>query len=170
MKESVPPRPDSLISRRAFLRRTGAAGLAASLLTSSSFLTRFSRADTAQSYTGSLVLITQTGASPDKALPKLLEAYQKAHPGIEVKVVQYPEEKFVALYTAAQAAGEQVDVLMLNGQDLRRYATSNALIPFDDVQFKNRFIPEALVPFTVTDHLWGVPSGAAGGFPIYVNV
>jgi hypothetical protein len=45
---------------------------------------------------------------PDKALPKLLEGYKAAHPGTTIKLVQYPEEKFVALYTAAQAAGEQV--------------------------------------------------------------
>ena len=169
MKESVSPRPDSLISRRAFLRRTGGAGLAASLLTSSSFLSRLSRADTSQSYTGNLVLITQTGASPDKALPKLLEAYQKGRPGIQVKLVQYPEEKFVALYTAAQAAGEQVDVLMLNGQDLRRYATSNALASLDDVSFKTRFLPEALDTFTIDGKLWGFPSGALGGFIVFVN-
>jgi raffinose/stachyose/melibiose transport system substrate-binding protein len=169
MKEFVPPRPDSLITRRDFLRRTGGAGLAASLLTSTSFLTRTSRAHSAQSYTGSLVLITQTGASPDKALPTLLDAYQKAHPGIEVKVVQYPEEKFVALYTAAQAAGEQVDVLMLNGQDLRRYATSDALTSFDDVSFKSRFLPEALNTFTIDGKLWGFPSGALGGFIVFVN-
>ena len=169
MKEFVPPRPDSLISRRDFLRRSGGAGLAAGLLTSSSFFSRASRADTAQSYTGPLVLITQTGASPDKALPNLLAAYEKAHPGVQVKLVQYPEEKFVALYTAAQAAGEQVDVLALNGQDLRRYATAHALTSFDDVSFKSRFLPEALAPFTIDGKLWGFPSGALGGFIVFVN-
>jgi len=169
MKELVPPRPDSSITRRAFLRRTGGAGLAASLLTSSSFFTRASRADTGQSYTGNLVLITQTGASPDKALPNLLDAYQKAHPGIQVKLIQYPEEKFVALYTAAQAAGEQVDVLMLNGQDLRRYAASHALTSLDDVSFKTRFLPEALTTFTIDGKLWGFPSGALGGFIVFAN-
>jgi raffinose/stachyose/melibiose transport system substrate-binding protein len=169
MKEFVPPRPDSSITRRDFLRRTGGAGLAAGLLTSASFFSRVSRADTGQSYTGNLVLITQTGASPDKALPNLLDAYQKAHPGIQVKLVQYPEEKFVALYTAAQAAGEQVDVLMLNGQDLRRYATSHALTSFDDVSFKTRFLPEALTTLTIDGKLWGFPSGALGGFIVFVN-
>jgi raffinose/stachyose/melibiose transport system substrate-binding protein len=169
MKEFVLPRPDSLITRRDFLRRTGGAGLAAGLLTSASFFSRVSRADPGQSYTGNLVLITQTGASPDKALPNLLDAYQKAHPGIQVKLVQYPEEKFVALYTAAQAAGEQVDVLMLNGQDLRRYATSHALTSFDDVSFKTRFLPEALTTLTIDGKLWGFPSGALGGFIVFVN-
>jgi hypothetical protein len=72
------------------------------------------------------------GANPDKALPRILEAFKAANPGINTKTVLYPEEKFVALYTAAQAAGEQIDVLMLNGQDLRRYATSGALVTYLD--------------------------------------
>jgi raffinose/stachyose/melibiose transport system substrate-binding protein len=156
-------------SRREFIRRSAAAtallGLGAAA--SEKFL---GSAFAEDAYAGDLVLASQQGATPDKALPKLLDAFKAANPNINTKTVLYPEEKFVALYTAAQAAGEQIDVLMLNGQDLRRYATSGGLIPFDDVPFKNRFIPEALGPFTVDGHLWGVPSGAAGGFPIYVNL
>jgi raffinose/stachyose/melibiose transport system substrate-binding protein len=169
MKDPVPPTTDSSITRRTFFRRSGGAGLAASLLALAPYLNRVSRAGTSQQYSGDLVLITQTGASPDKALPALLAAYQKAHPEIQIKLVQYPEEKFVALYTAAQAAGEQVDVLLLNGQDLRRYATSNGLTSFDDVSFKSRFLPEALTPFTIDGKLWGFPSGALGGFIVFVN-
>jgi raffinose/stachyose/melibiose transport system substrate-binding protein len=163
MKKNVPPSP--LLSRRDFLCQSGKAGLAVSLLG----LARTGHAQSAEKYTGELVLITQTGASPDKSLPKALDLYKAAHPGVTVKVVQYPEEKFVALYTAAQAAGEQVDVLMLNGQDLRRYATSKALQSFQNVPFKDRFLPEALVPFTINDVLYGVPSGALGGFVIFTN-
>jgi raffinose/stachyose/melibiose transport system substrate-binding protein len=163
MKKNVPPSP--LLSRRDFICQSGKAGLAVSLLG----LARTGHAQSAEKYTGELVLITQTGASPDKSLPKALDLYKAAHPGVTVKVVQYPEEKFVALYTAAQAAGEQVDVLMLNGQDLRRYATSKALQSFQNVPFKDRFLPEALVPFTINDVLYGVPSGALGGFVIFTN-
>jgi raffinose/stachyose/melibiose transport system substrate-binding protein len=168
MNSDASTRPDKRFSRREFLRRsagaTAVAGLAA--LFSKHFVTS---AIAEEPYTGDLVLVSQLGAAPDQALPKLLEAFKAANPGINTKTVLYPEEKFVALYTAAQAAGEQIDVLMLNGQDIRRYATSGGVIPFDDVPFKDRFIPEALVPYTIGGHLWGVPSGTAGGFPIYVN-
>ena len=169
MNSHVPSRPGERYSRREFLRRSAGATAIASLATLASkhFVTS---ASAGESYTGDLVLVSQLGASPDKALPKRLEAFKADNPGINVKTIFYPEEKFVALYTAAQAAGEQVDVLMLNPQDLRRYATSGALIPFDDVPYKNRFIPEAFPPYTIAGHLWGVPSGAAGGFPIYVNM
>jgi raffinose/stachyose/melibiose transport system substrate-binding protein len=163
MKKHVPP--SALLSRRAFLCQSGKAGLAVSLLG----LARTGHAQQTEKYTGELVLITQTGASPDKSLPKALDQYRAANPGITIKLVQYPEEKFVALYTAAQAAGEQVDVLMLNGQDLRRYATSGALMNFQNVPFKDRFLPEALGPFTINGQLFGVPSGALGGFVIFMN-
>ena len=80
-----------------------------------------------------LVVISQTGAAPDRLLPKALKEFEAANPGVTTKLVLYPEEKFVAMYTAAQTAGEQADLLNLNGQDLRRYATSNALLPFDSI-------------------------------------
>ena len=169
MSDRSPHNSRAKYSRREFIRRSAAAtallGLGAAA--SEKFL---GSAFAEDAYAGDLVLASQQGATPDKALPNLLDAFKAANPSINPKTVLYPEEKFVALYTAAQAAGEQIDVLMLNGQDLRRYATSGGLIPFDDVPFKNRFIPEALGPFTVDGHLWGVPSGAAGGFPIYVNL
>jgi len=169
MNTRVPLRLGERYSRREFLRRSAGAtalfGLAA--LGSKHFL---GSALAEESYTGDLVIVSQLGAAPDKALPKLLDAFKAANPGTNPKLVLYPEEKFVALYTAAQAAGEQIDVLMLNGQDIRRYATSGALIPFDNISYKGRFIPEALLPYTIGGHLWGVPAGAAGGFPIYVNM
>ncbi len=168
MFERSPKESRAKYSRREFIRRSAAAsalfGLGAAA--SEKFL---GSAFAEDAYAGDLVLASQQGATPDKALPKLLDAFKVANPGIDPKTVLYPEEKFVALYTAAQAAGEQIDVLLLNGQDLRRYATSGGLVPFDDIPFKNRFIPEALGPYTVDGHLWGVPGGAAGGFPIYVN-
>ena len=169
MNTRVPLRLGERYSRREFLRRSAGAtalfGLAA--LGSKHFL---GSALAEESYTGDLVIVSQLGAAPDKALPKLLDAFKAANPGNNPKLVLYPEEKFVALYTAAQAAGEQIDVLMLNGQDIRRYATSGALIPFDNISYKSRFIPEALIPYTIGGHLWGVPAGTAGGFPIYVNM
>jgi raffinose/stachyose/melibiose transport system substrate-binding protein len=169
MNNRLSSRTGERYSRREFLRRSAGATALFSLaaLGSKHF---FSKAFAEEAYTGDLVLVSQLGAAPDKALPKLLETFKAANPGISTKTILYPEEKFVALYTAAQAAGEQIDVLMLNGQDIRRYATSGAVIPFDDIPFKNRFIPEALVPYTIGGHLWGVPAGAAGGFPIYVNM
>ena len=157
------------LSRRSFFRQSAKAGVLAGLATLAPPFARSSLGQSGKPYAGPLVLVSQSGAAPDKALPKLLDAFSAANPGVTTKLILYPEEKFVAMYTAAQAAGEQVDVLMLNGQDLRRYAMANAVLPFDDVPYKARFLPEALTPFTVGGHLWGVPNGAAGGFVVFAN-
>jgi ABC-type glycerol-3-phosphate transport system substrate-binding protein len=123
MSDRFPHDSCAKYSRREFIRRSAAAtallGLGATA--SEKFL---GSAFAEDAYAGDLVLASQQGATPDKALPKLLDAFKAVNPNINTKTILYPEEKFVALYTAAQAAGEQIDVLMLNGQDLRRYATS----------------------------------------------
>ena len=150
------------LTRREFLHNSGKVAVVASLAGLVSPLIRATRA--ASSINGSLVVVSQTGAAPDKALPKFLKEFESANPGVTIKLVLYPEEKFVAMYTAAQTAGEQVDLLNLNGQDLRRYATSNALLSFDSVPYKDRFIPEALTPYTVNGHLWGLPAGCRRRF------
>ena len=146
----------SNLTRRQFLHNSGKVALVASLSGLVSPLVRATKA--ASTATGSLVIVSQAGAAPDKALPKALKEFEAANPGMTTKLVLYPQENFVAMYTAAKTAGEQVDLLNLNGQDLRRYATSNALLSFDSVPYKNRFIPESLTPYTVNGTLWGVRS------------
>src|SRR5580658_6588583 len=154
----------SCLTRRQFLHSSSKVALVAGL---GGLVSPFVRATKAATPTnGSLVIVSQTGAAPDKALPKALKEFEAANPGVTTKLVLYPEEKFVAMYTAAQTAGEQVDLLNLNGQDLRRYATANALLSFDSIPYKDRFIPEALTPYTVNGTLWGLPAGAAGGFVV----
>jgi raffinose/stachyose/melibiose transport system substrate-binding protein len=155
------------VTRRQFLHHSGKAALAAGLASFASPLVRSTRA--AGSSNSTLVVISQTGAAPDKALPKALKEFEAANPGVTTKLILYPEEKFVAMYTAAQTAGEQADLLNLNGQDLRRYATSNALMSFNSFTYKDRFIPEALAPYGVNGQLWGLPAGAAGGFVVFTN-
>jgi raffinose/stachyose/melibiose transport system substrate-binding protein len=155
------------LTRRQFLHHSGKAALVASLAGFASPLVRTARA--ANTNNGTLVVISQTGAAPDKALPKALKEFEAANPGVTTKLVLYPEEKFVAMYTASQTAGEQADLLNLNGQDLRRYATSNALMSFTSVTYTDRFIPESRAPYTVNGQLWGLPAGAAGGFVVFTN-
>src|SRR6516162_7668631 len=92
MNTRVPLRPGERFSRREFLRRSAGAtalfGLVA--LGSKHFL---GNALAEESYTGDLVIVSQLGAAPDKALPKLLDAFKAANPGTNPKLVLYPEEK-----------------------------------------------------------------------------
>jgi len=90
-------------------------------------------------------------------------------PNIKIDYLDFPSERFVALFTAAQASGEQIDILGLNGQDLRRYALAKTLLPLDHLPNVERFQKVALNTYTIGGHLWALPSGSMGGFPIFYN-
>jgi raffinose/stachyose/melibiose transport system substrate-binding protein len=156
------------LTRREFLHHSGKVALAVGLAGLAPPLVPLSRA--ASSNNTTLLVVSQTGASPDKALPIALKEFEAANPGVTTKLIIYPEENFAAMYSASQTAGEEVDLLNLNGQDLRRYATSNALLSFNSFTYKDRFIPEALSPYAVNGQLQGLPAGAAGGFVVFTNL
>jgi ABC-type glycerol-3-phosphate transport system substrate-binding protein len=126
------------------------------------------RARAQSSYKGELVIVGQT-QTLDRATPGLLKAFSDARPGLSIRQVLYPSDKFVALFTAGQAAGEQADMLLLNGQDLRRYAVNGTLRPLDELPYLDRFIPQALQTCRLNGKTWGLPVSSIGGFPLFVN-
>jgi raffinose/stachyose/melibiose transport system substrate-binding protein len=100
---------------------------------------------------------------------KLFQDFDKVHPGITIENHGFPSERFVALFTAAQAAGEQIDMLFLNGQDLRRYAVAGDLVPLNGLPHLERFWPIGRKTYTINGKLWALPTGSIGGFPIFYN-
>lgn len=120
------------------------------------------------SYQGKLAVfgvnITEQGQG------KLNDDFEASHPGIKVEYTFMPSAKFVELFTAAQNANEQIDVLILNGQDLRRYATANQLVDLTkEITYQDRFRPIGLKTYTIGGKLWALPYGSIGGFPIFYN-
>ena len=101
---------------------------------------------------------------------KLNDDFQAAHPGVTVEYANMHSAKFVELFTAAQNANDQIDVLILNGQDLRRYATANQLVDLtNEIKYQDRFRPIGLKTYTIGGKLWALPFGSIGGFPIFYN-
>jgi raffinose/stachyose/melibiose transport system substrate-binding protein len=101
---------------------------------------------------------------------KLNQDFEATRSGVKVEYTFMPSAKFVELFTAAQNAGEQIDVLILNGQDLRRYATANQLVDLtSEITYKDRIRPIGLRTYTISGKLWALPYGSIGGFPIWYN-
>jgi ABC-type glycerol-3-phosphate transport system substrate-binding protein len=158
MKEMVPS--NSALSRRAFLCRSGKAGLAVSLLG----LTQTARAATSE-----IALIGIAQPLPGRGIVKVLDDYKKQS-SVKVNYQFLPSERFVALFTAVQNSNQEIDVIFLNGQDTRRYMSAGALVPLETlITYKDRFLPKAVETYTISGHLWGVPCGAVQGFPLLVN-
>ncbi len=109
---------------------------------------------------------------PPHGLYKLFKDFEKQNPGVSISYSVMPSERFVALFTAAQASGEQIDVLLLNGQDVRRYALAGTLMNLDPIatpSIRERYQPYGIKTYTLKGHLYALPFGAIGGFPIFVN-
>jgi raffinose/stachyose/melibiose transport system substrate-binding protein len=119
---------------------------------------------------GELAITGLLRTPPDQAWVQLIKSFEAAHPGVTVKDTQYPSETFVALFTAQQAAGQPADVLSLNGQDLRRYATNGTLVPLDSAGVDlGRFRQSALSTTQINGKTYALPTGSISGFPLFFN-
>lgn len=120
-------------------------------------------------YKGDLNMYSLVRTPPDDALAALIASFEAAHPGISIKTTSYPSDSYVALLTAAQQAGEPIDIMFLNGQDLRRYAVNGTTVQLDGKLALDRFRPGALSTAQVNGSTFGVPYSAISGFPLITN-
>jgi len=120
----------------------------------------------AGSYQGKFVITSVRNA--DQSAP-LIQAIEEAHPGVKVEWRFMPSERFVELFTAAEVAGDQIDVMDLNGQDLRRYAVGGKLMDLSDIPYKDRFREVAVKTYTIGGKLWALPRGGISGFTYLIN-
>jgi len=156
-----PPNP---ITRKKLLQAGAAAGIAGVLPLP------IQAASRTGSYRGKITVYGTAVPTPGHpGVLKLFQDFGKAHPGITIENHGFPSERFVALFTAAQASGEQVDMLLLNGQDLRRYAVAGDMVPLNGLPHLERFWPIGLKTYTINGKLWALPTGSIGGFPIFYN-
>lgn len=107
--------------------------------------------------------------SDQNELGEQWERFREAYPGITLDYSNLTSEKYTELVTAMKSAGEQIDVMFMNAQDLRRYATAGDLLDLSDLSYKDRFRPVGIETFTINGKLWAVPRGSIGGFNVYYN-
>lgn len=120
----------------------------------------------ASAYNGKFVIMS--AGNPEQNDP-LIKGIQEAHPGVTVEWRYLPSERYVELFTAAEVAGDQIDMLDLNGQDLRRYALGGKMLDLSDLQYKDRFREIGLQTYTINGKLWALPRGGIGGFTFLYN-
>ncbi|MDQ3654052.1 MAG: ABC transporter substrate-binding protein [Chloroflexota bacterium] len=99
----------------------------------------------------------------------IVDAITAAYPDVEVEWRFATSERFVELFTAAEVAGDQIDLIDLNGQDLRRYAVGDRLADLSGLDYLDRFRPVGLETYTINDSLWALPWGGIGGFSFFYN-
>jgi len=124
------------------------------------------RRNRAAAYTGKFVIMS--AGNPEQNAP-LIKAIEDANSGVKVDWRFLPSERFVELFTAAEVAGDQIDLMDLNGQDLRRYAVGNRLKDLSGISYKDRFRDVGLNTYTIKGKLWALPRGGISGFPFLYN-
>ncbi len=117
-------------------------------------------------YQGKFVVMS--AGNPDQNEP-LIKAIEEAHPGVEIEWRGLTSERFTELFAASEVAGDQIDMMDLNGQDLRRYAVGNKLVDLSELGYKDRFRDVGLTTYTITGKLWALPRGGISGFPFLCN-
>jgi len=117
-------------------------------------------------YQGKFVVLS--AGNPDQNDP-LIKAIEAANPGIEVEWRGLTSERYTELFAASEVAGDQIDIMDLNGQDLRRYAVGNKLVDLSEIDYKDRFREVGLKTYTIGGKLRALPRGGISGFPFLYN-
>lgn len=159
------------ISRRRFLQvsafATAGAALAACVPAAAPAAQESAEGDT-PSTSGETTIVILSAGNPDQNAP-LIEAIEEAHPGVTVDWRGLTSERYTELFAAAEVAGDQIDLMDLNGQDLRRYAVGGKLKDLSDIEYKDRFREVGLRTYTIGDKLWALPRGGISGFTFFYN-
>jgi multiple sugar transport system substrate-binding protein len=109
------------------------------------------------------------------AYQKLVDAFQQAHPEIQVELINIPGQSDYRKRLAADlTAGAPADVVFINYRQYAGFAKLGALEPLDDYLSKSKliaksdFYPEAINPFTYQGKLMCIPQNVSS-LVIYYN-
>ena len=116
---------------------------------------------------GKLIVAGAGGAEGE--MGEQVDRFNEAFPNVDVEFANFTSEKYTELFAAMKNSGEQIDIMYLNAQDLRRYAVAGDLMDLSDLSYIDRFRPVGIETFTIDGKLWAVPRGSIGGFNVYYN-
>ncbi|MFC5452431.1 extracellular solute-binding protein [Paenibacillus aestuarii] len=90
---------------------------------------------------------------------------------VKIKVVTTKSDKFMETFMASHNAKQTIDILRLNGQDVRFMSTAGMIKDITDQvsPYKDRFNTAALSPFSFGGKIFGVPTGSMSTSAIFYN-
>lgn len=108
-----------------------------------------------------------------KSLNGVIDAFEKANPGIKVKREPVPLAQRDVKYSTAIRAGEGPDVFALDANPVRQYIAEGwvrDLTPYiqkEGGNFLADFYPNSLLPVTVSGKTWGIPMNTVAMTLVY---
>lgn len=105
----------------------------------------------------------------DFDIPDFLAAYEEEN-NVEVQQILQPSDKFKEAFMVAVNGGQQLDVGLINGQDVRNYASKGIIQDLSaDIEFTDRFYDNAIEQFTINDKLYAVPTANLFCMALFYN-
>ena len=99
----------------------------------------------------------------------LFEAFE-AENNCEVVIVSVLSEDFLPYFTVVANGGAQVDVIDINGQDVRGLAQKGMLVDLtDSVDYLDRFYDASYKPFEIDGGLYALPSMDGTSMALFYN-
>jgi raffinose/stachyose/melibiose transport system substrate-binding protein len=97
------------------------------------------------------------------------KAYEEAT-GNTVKAILVPKDQYVQNLTVALNGNQQIDVLYMNGQDVRSLASKGVICEMRNrVNYWDRFNQSAIDQFTYGGKIFAVPTNAGNTSGVYYN-
>ncbi len=87
-----------------------------------------------------------------------------------VKPILVPKDKYVQSFMVAANGGQEIDVLYMNGQDVRSFAKKGLIADMTgEVTFWDRFFDNAVEQFTFGGKKYAVPTNSGATSGVYYN-
>lgn len=90
--------------------------------------------------------------------------------GIKLNIYAYTEDDFVQSFMVAANGGEEIDLLELNGQDVRSFVDKGLLQDLAGIEYADRLTDSAIKQYTYGDKLYGLGAFSGKTSGIYVNM
>jgi raffinose/stachyose/melibiose transport system substrate-binding protein len=89
---------------------------------------------------------------------------------VKIKIIAVDSKKYVENFMAAHNAKQPIDVVGLNGQDVRFFASTGIIKDLSEsVTFTDRFHESALAPYQLAGSTYAIPTGSMGTSGLFYN-
>jgi raffinose/stachyose/melibiose transport system substrate-binding protein len=114
-------------------------------------------------------LVYYTVNTDEELQRELYKPFEEKH-NVKIKIVAIESTKFMENFMAGHNANQSIDVVGLNGQDVRFLANAGIIKDMSDMIMEtDRFVQAALDPYIIGGKLYGIPTGSMGTSALYYN-
>lgn len=90
--------------------------------------------------------------------------------GVQIKIRSFDSADFVQAFMVASNGGSPIDVMLLNGQDVRAFSQKGLIQDLNSLDFLDRLLDAAIEQYTFNGKLYGLGAKGGNSSGIFVNL